>query len=95
VSKQIFGAVAGRALTDGSPQVVPLSGAVLPLTVWVNPVAGDTVTVEYQPGVNGPWLAWPNGAATAFSSAVLDAPVEALRFTRSAGAGITSTFGVR
>lgn len=95
MSNPNMGPVSSGVLTSGSAVVVPMRGVGYPRTVWVNPAAGDTVTVEYQPGPGGPWVAWPNGAATAFSSAVIDAPVEGVRFTRSSGAGITSAYGVQ
>ena len=94
MSKRCAGEMLAGVLTNGTPVVFKMVGVELPATVWVEPAAGDTVTVEYQGGGSASWVAWPNGAVTAYSAAVLDAPVYALRFTRSAGAGITSKYGV-
>lgn len=80
-------------LVDGSAAIVD-TGDVYPLTVWVAPEAGDTVTVEYRVSSAAPWTAWAKGAATSYTDDVLVGPVAQLRFTRSAGSGTTSTFGV-
>lgn len=80
-------------LTSGSAVTVPVGALALPLTVWVRPGSGDTVTVQYSvDGAN--WVAWPNGAATAYSEDILDSQIHSLRFTRSSGSGTTSAYGV-
>lgn len=83
-----------NVLKDGAAIVMQLGGLDLPRTVWVNPAAGDTVTVEYREHLEAPWTAWPNGAVTAHSVDVIDSPVQALRFTRTAGSGTTSAYGI-
>lgn len=94
MSKRCSGEFTSGVLANGTAVVVKATGLELPATVWVDPAAGDTVTVEYQGGASASWVAWPNGAVTAYSAAVLDGAVYALRFTRSAGAGTTSKYGV-
>ena len=80
-------------LVDGTAVVIPMRQCNYPATVQVVPAGGDTVTVEYSlDGTN--YVAWTNGAATATSIDVLDGPVQALRFTRSAGSGTTSRYTV-
>ncbi len=82
-------------LADGTPVVVSFSDGVrIPMTVWVNPAAGDTVRVEYRVDADAPWVAWPKGNATAYTDDSLDSPVSDLRFTRVAGSGTTSAYGV-
>lgn len=81
-------------LVNSTPVEVRMSDARIPATVWVAPVAGDTVTVEYRSSDAGPWAAWPKGAVTAYADDALISPLFAVRFTRSAGSGTTSAFGV-
>ena len=81
-------------LVNGTAVVVPMSGANLPATVWVVPVAGDTVLVEYSMDGGVTYENWPNGSVTASSKDSLISGVTQLRFTRTAGTGTTSTYGV-
>jgi len=79
-------------LTGATAVTVPLD-VLYPATVFVQPLSGDSVLVEYS--LDGLlWYAWPNGTATTVSSDVLDAPVRGLRVTRTAGSGTTSRYGV-
>ncbi len=80
-------------LTNATPAEIDVSTNRGNMTVYVRPAAGDTVTVEYTlDGTN--WTAWDNGSVTAYSVDILDAPVLALRFTRSSGSGTTSAYGI-
>lgn len=94
MSKYLSGNQSSGVLADGTAVVVSLAGAVLPLAVWVNPAEGDTVTVEYRIDDDAPWQAWAAGAVTAYADDVLIGPVSDLRFTRTAGSGTTSAYGV-
>lgn len=86
-------AATSGVLTNSTPVKVDLAANTATLTVYVRPAAGDTVTVEYTlDGTN--WTAWDNGSVTAYSVDILDAPVLALRFTRSSGSGTTSAYGI-
>lgn len=86
-------AATSGVLTNSTPVQVDLAANTATLTVYVRPAAGDTVTVEYTlDGTN--WTAWDNGSVTAYSVDILDAPVLALRFTRTAGSGTTSAYGI-
>lgn len=81
-------------LTNGSARSVVGAGLPIPATVWASPVAGDTITVEYSLDDGSTWVAWPSGPVTVFTQNVLLSGVTSIRFTRSAGAGTTSTCGV-
>lgn len=81
-------------LTDGTAVVIPFDGLPTPTTVWVVPVSGDTVLVEYSLDEQVTFENWPKGSVTARASDVLNSGVTHLRFSRTAGAGTTSTFGV-
>lgn len=78
-------------LTGSTAVTVPMMEACYPATVAVVPGSGDSVLCEYT--IDGAaWTAWGNNTATAFSIDVLDGPVRALRFTRTAGSSATSKY---
>lgn len=79
-------------LLDGNAVVVPMGGAPLPATVWVNPTVGDTVTVSYS--CDGGTTYIVRFAATAYAEDVLVSGITHLKFQRTAGAGTTSAYGV-
>jgi len=80
-------------LTNATPAEIDVSTNRGNMTVFVRPQAGDSVSVTYTVDrVN--WENWPAGSVTAYTVDVLDAPVLALRFTRTSGSGTTSTYGV-
>lgn len=81
-------------LANGTPVVVATEGAPIPATVWVVPAAGDTVLVEYSLDSGVSYDNWAKGSVTARANDVLNSGVTHLRFTRTAGAGTTSTYGV-
>ena len=82
-----------HGVLTGSTAVTANLSVLYPATVYVQPLSGDSVLVEYS--VDGVlWYPWPNATATTLSTDVLDAPVRALRATRTAGSGTTSRFGV-
>ena len=82
------------ALANGVAVTISMMGASLPATVWVNAVAGDTVKVSYSlDGIN--YSDWPKGDVVGVASNdVLDSGVHSIKFQRTAGAGVTSTYGV-
>lgn len=81
-------------LVDGTAVEVSLIGAPIPATLWVNPVAGDTVNlwISFDNGVS--WLEWDEGACTSLTATSLNSGGTKLKAQRTAGTGITSTFGV-
>lgn len=88
------GLFATGVLLNGTAVVVSLNGAPLPSTVWVVPVSGDTVLVEYSLDAGVTYKNWPHGSVTTANQRTLTSGVTHLRFTRTAGAGTTSTYGV-
>jgi len=46
-------------LTSGTAVIVPMLNVVVPATVWVVPVAGDTVAVSYSVDNGVTYSAWP------------------------------------
>lgn len=85
---------ASGTLTSGSAVVVAMDGAPIPSTVWVVPVSGDTVLVEYSMDGGTTYENWPNGSVTARAKDTLNSGVTQLRFSRTVGSGTTSTYGV-
>jgi hypothetical protein len=81
-------------LTDGTARTLYVEGMRIPLTVWVVPVAGDTVLIEYSMDGGVTYENWPNGSVVARAKDTLVSGVTHLRFSRTAGAGVTSTYGV-
>lgn len=81
-------------LVNGTPVVVTMEGAPIPSTVWVVPVSGDTVLVEVSFDAGVSYENWAKGSVTARASDVLNSGVTHLRFSRTAGSGTTSTYGV-
>lgn len=94
MGKMLVGPVAKGVLTDGTAHVVSVAGAHMPLSVWVDPAEGDTVTVEYRMHPDAPWVDWAKGDVTDYADDVLDGPVDALRFTSAIGLGSVSAYGV-
>lgn len=86
--------LASTALVNGTPVVVSLAGAHMPATVWVVPVSGDTVLVEYSMDGGVTYENWPNGSVTARSKDALVSGATHLRFSRTVGSGTTSRYGV-
>lgn len=81
-------------LTDGTAVTKSMETMPIPATVWVVPVSGDTVLVEYSMDGGTTYQNWPNGSVTSRSSDVLQSGVTHLRFSRTVGSGTTSTYGV-
>jgi len=95
MGKYNSGAFAGGVLANGTAVVVSLIGCVFPVSVWVNPAVGDTVKTEYRVDANAPWTEITDmSPATAYKDIALDGPVSDLRFTRTAGTGTTSAYGI-
>lgn len=88
------GLVLTGTLTDGNAQTVSLRGMPFPLTVWVQPTNGDTITVSYSRDNGASYTTWPAGAVTANSDDALDSGYTHLKFQRTAGSGATSTWGL-
>lgn len=85
---------ASGTLLDGNPVIVPMAGARMGCTVWVEPVAGDTVTVKYSRDDEVTYYDWPRGPVTTGDADVLVGAITHLSFQRTAGAGTTSKYGV-
>jgi len=85
--------IASTVLASGTA-THSLAGAPLPATVWVNPRAGDTVSVSVRYESGGDLEAWTPGAVTVVTSYLLDASAFEIVFQRTAGTGTTSTYGV-
>ena len=84
-------------LTSDTAITHDMKWAPQPLSVWVNPVAGDTITVSYSLDNGATYTAWSLGAITSAStdkSLVFYSGITHLRFQRTAGTGVTSTYGV-
>lgn len=81
-------------LADGNAVTVSMVNADQPATIWTFPVAGDTVTVTYSTdgGVNFHTSAI--GAVTAYTEDVRVGPLTHVKFQRTAGAGVTSAYGI-
>ena len=88
--------VTSGTLINGTAVIVPMLTANYPATVWVNAVAGDTVAVSYSVDNEVTYTAWPNGSivGAATSNDTMNSPITHLKFQRTAGAGVTSTYGV-
>lgn len=95
MTQKIIGPAFRRGvLLNGTAVVLDLVGLQLPATVWVQPAAGDTVTVEYRTDDAASWVAWTPGASTAFAKDTLTAPQASVRITRTVGSGTTSAYGI-
>lgn len=81
-------------LTDGTAQIIVMSNAPLPCTVFANPAAGDTITISYSCDGGTTYTNWAAGAVAVYTESVFDAPITHIRGQRTAGAGVTSVFGV-
>jgi hypothetical protein len=88
------GLMISGVLADGNAVTHAMRGMPLPCRVWVKPAAGDTVAVEYSSDNGVSYDPWPNGPVTANAEDGLDLGVTHLKFQRTAGAGVTSTYGV-
>lgn len=86
--------VFNSTLANGTPVIVPVPNIMLPITVWVNPAAGDGILVEYRVSADSPWKPWPAGTVTAYTEDARTCPVSDLRFTRASGSSTNSTIGV-
>ncbi len=88
------GALVSRVLVDGAAVIFDMDGQGLPSTVWVNPVAGDTVAVSASVDNGVTYLDWPAGAVTTYTDDILESGVTHLKVQRTAGAGTTSAWGI-
>lgn len=91
---QLLKYVGSDVLASGSARVQGLANAIFPMTVWVDPVAGDTVRVRYSTDGGTTWRDSSISGATAYQETVFDSPVTDLEFQRTAGSGTTSKYGV-
>lgn len=89
-----IGLLINKTLLNGDAVTYDVTGAPLPMTVWTVPVTGDTVTISYSFDDGVTYTTWPNGAVTTASSDVLLSGVTRLKFQRTIGTGITSTYGI-
>ena len=81
-------------LVDANPLDFSLIGAPIPATLWANPAAGDTVLIKVSFDNGLTWVDWPLGNVTAAAYTTLNSGMTHIRGIRTAGAGVTSTFGV-
>lgn len=79
-------------LANGTAVEVVLQGLPVPRSWFVNPLAGDTVTVSHKVSASAPSIT--DGAYTAAYDDVIVEPVYSITFQRTAGTGTTSTYGV-
>ena len=80
-------------VSPSAPSVVDGNGYSIPypVTIAAVPGGGGTLKVEYQVAADGTWQLWPAGTAGVVSSTTtmkLNGPVNALRFTAAAAAGV-------
>lgn len=95
----MHGLVLKGTLADGVAVEHSMKRFPLPSTVWVEPVAGDTVNVWFSRDGGVTYYEWPNGAVTSASTedmryTVLNSGVTHMKVQRTVGAGTTSTYGV-
>jgi len=81
-------------LTSGTPQEVQVVNMRPPFTLWVEPAAGDTVSVKVKNSADATPQDWPPGAVTDHATAVVFGPIYSVVFERTGGSGTTSKFGV-
>ncbi len=80
-------------LVDGTPLVIAVaSGVLAPGAVWVNPGPGDAVRIRYRVDAAAPWVTLYEGGT--YFDDVREGKVQAYEFTRTAGAGTTSKWGI-
>lgn len=94
VLQEMQGLVLEGTFLDGVAVVVDMQFKPLPCTIWTVPVAGDSITISYSLDGGVTYTVWPNGIVTAKSSDILLSGITHLKFQRTAGAGVTSTYGV-
>lgn len=97
-----------NGITDpsGNPAILPMSGSLanataitvglegvsLPRTVWVNPGAGDTVSLRYRVDVTAPWVSLVS--TTSYYEDQLTGPVHEIEVQRTLGSSLVSAWGV-
>jgi len=99
MNQKMNGMVMTGVLADGTAVAHDTKNYPIPCTVWVEPVAGDTVNVWFSRDGGVTYYEWPNGAVTSASAEeekylVLNSGITNLKFQRTAGSGTTSTYGV-
>lgn len=73
-----------------SPVTIALKNTDLPVSVAVEPLGGESVTVEYK--INDmSYQAWDYGVVSSFTIDILQSPVSYIRITST---GSTSKYGV-
>ena len=74
----------------GTPQTFDGGGysIVYPATIKVIPGVGGTMLVEYRIAAGTNWEMWPAGTVSSFTTAILDVPIDSLRFTATAANGV-------
>lgn len=91
---KMYGLFDRAILKDGNGVIISMAGASIPSTLWVNPVAGDTVNLWVSFDNGGNWLQWDNGPVTTLSALTLSSGCTHIKAQRTVGTGVTSTFGV-
>jgi len=101
MNQKMNGLVLHGTLADGTAVEHSTKSYPIPCTVWVKPVAGDTVNVWFSRGLDNEddYYPWPNGEVTSVSAddakyQVLNSGITHIKFQRTAGSGTTSTYGV-
>ena len=90
----LFDKVTSGTLVDGTAVILSMARSRPNATVWTVPVAGDTVTVSYSVDGGTTYTTWPKGAVTTASNDTLLGAITHIKFQRTGGSGITSTYGV-
>lgn len=81
-------------LANGNPQEIQVVNMRAPFTLWVEPAAGDTVSVKVKTADGATPQDWPPGNVTENATAVVYGPIFSVVFQRVGGSGTTSKFGV-
>ena len=81
-------------LLNATSVVTNMSGCPVPATIAVDPVASDTIRVEYSLNGGDTWKPWPAGDVTTYTEYRLVSSVTDVRITRQAGSGTTSTWSI-
>ena len=81
-------------LADGNSVEVICSGLPLNSVAWVDPTAGDTITVTYKTSAHSSAQAWPPGPVTAYAEYRIGGSLYSMTFQRTGGSGTTSKYGI-
>lgn len=78
---------ASGRITDSTPILVNMIGALFPRNIWVVPDSGASVNVEVSEDGGATYATWPLGVATGIRSDIRYDPCSVVRFTLLSGTG--------